>query len=89
MDPDRYMHTLTVCTSPHLLRDCPNVGESFPEDNKDTLSPTAQCRRGTVKGSVSSPQHQHHSLHRWQLTLALTHTFRRKHMGYINISGGR
>ena len=38
----------------HLLRDSPDVGESLPEDNEDSLGTATEGRGRTVEGSVSS-----------------------------------
>ena len=62
--------------STHLFWHSPDVGEAFPEHNEDLACPTAQCRSGTVKGSVPGTEHNHIAMEGGKSGLTRTHTFK-------------
>ena len=71
----------------HLLRHSPDIGEALPEDNKDLPSPTAQCRGGTVEGSVPCSEHNHTAMKGGHLALTGTHTYKKR--GGVGREGDR
>lgn len=67
--------TTQVGDPTNLFRDSSDIGETFPEDNKDSTSTTAEGRGRTVKGSVASSEDNDVAVELGKGALARTHTY--------------